>query len=88
MQQTKYVSAKELINQLEGRLSRNSVYQAIASGTIPSIRIGRRILIPSDALDRILEGRAGGGPPDGFSGSSTEIKPKDECGHHAEPDGR
>lgn len=35
-------------------LSRGLIYQAVRSGQIPSIRIGRRILIPSAALDRML----------------------------------
>ena len=38
------------------RLSRGATYEAIRTGQIPSIRIGRRILIPCAALDRLLEG--------------------------------
>lgn len=41
-------AAKEL------RLSRNATYEACASGQIPSIRIGRRILIPKEAFERML----------------------------------
>jgi len=37
-------------------LSRGLMYQAINNGQIPSLRIGRRILIPCAALDRLLEG--------------------------------
>lgn len=37
-------------------LSRGLVYQAIQSGQIPSIRIGRRVLIPRAALEHILAG--------------------------------
>ena len=55
----RYVSVREFIETLRGRLSKNSVYQAIVAGTIPSIRIGRRILVPSDALERVLEAQAG-----------------------------
>lgn len=36
-------------------LSRGLMYEAIRTGQIPSIRIGRRILIPCIALDRLLE---------------------------------
>ena len=36
-------------------LSRGLMYEAIRTGQIPSIRIGRRILIPCAALDRLLE---------------------------------
>ncbi len=36
-------------------LSRGLMYEAIRIGQIPSVRIGRRILIPCAALDRLLE---------------------------------
>jgi excisionase family DNA binding protein len=39
----------------ELRLGRNSVYEAIRTGEVPSIRIGRRILVPRRALERLLE---------------------------------
>jgi len=35
-------------------LSKGSVYEAIHNGQLPSIRIGRRILIPRIALDKML----------------------------------
>jgi len=35
-------------------LSRGLIYQAIHEGQIPSIRIGRRILIPRAALEKLL----------------------------------
>ena len=37
------------------RLSKNGVYEAVARGQVPSIRIGRRVLIPRLALERMLE---------------------------------
>ena len=37
-------------------LSRNSTYQGVQSGAIPSIRVGKRILVPRAALERMLEG--------------------------------
>ena len=54
-----YISVKEFLLPLEGKLSRGFVYKQIAAGSIPSIRIGTRILIPSDALDQILTAQAG-----------------------------
>jgi excisionase family DNA binding protein len=36
------------------RIGRISVYQAIGRGDVPSIRIGRRILIPRAALEMLL----------------------------------
>jgi len=38
-------------------LSRSSVYQGIASGEIPHIRVGNRILIPKKLLDEWLSGK-------------------------------
>jgi len=37
-------------------LSRGLMYEAIRTGQIPSVRIGRRIIISCAALDRLLEG--------------------------------
>jgi excisionase family DNA binding protein len=39
-------------------LSRNSAYQRAADGQIPTIRMGRRLLVPKAALDRLLEAAA------------------------------
>ena len=36
-------------------LSRNGAYEAVAAGQIPSIRIGRRVLVPRAALQRLLD---------------------------------
>lgn len=47
---------KEFIS-LSG-LSRAAVYRGIERGEIPSVRIGRRILIPKEAADRLLSGTA------------------------------
>ena len=37
------------------KLSRGSAYQAIATGEIPHLKIGRRILIPRIAIQKLLE---------------------------------
>jgi excisionase family DNA binding protein len=37
-------------------LSENSVYSGIKKGEIPSIKIGRRILIPKRKFDEMLDG--------------------------------
>lgn len=47
------------VNQFRERIpqfGKNLVYQAVRDGRLPSVRIGSKILIPSDALDRLLEG--------------------------------
>jgi excisionase family DNA binding protein len=37
-------------------IGRNQAYEAAARGDIPTIRIGKRILVPLAALDRMLAG--------------------------------
>ena len=39
-------------------LSRESAYRAAKLGTIPTIKIGKRVLVPRAALERLLEGTA------------------------------
>jgi excisionase family DNA binding protein len=36
-------------------LSRNAAYAAVAAGQLPAIRLGRRIVIPRAAFERLLE---------------------------------
>jgi excisionase family DNA binding protein len=36
-------------------LSRNTAYALAKSGRLPTIRLGRRLLVPKVALDRLLE---------------------------------
>jgi excisionase family DNA binding protein len=45
------------------RLARNTAYAAARRGQIPTVRIGRRILIPRAALERMLE-QAAPQPPE------------------------
>ena len=36
-------------------IGRDATYAAVQAGTIPSIRVGRRVVIPREAIGRILE---------------------------------
>jgi excisionase family DNA binding protein len=42
-------------------VSRNAAYEAAKRGEIPSIRIGKRVLVPLAALERMLANRNDGG---------------------------
>jgi excisionase family DNA binding protein len=42
-------------------ISRAFAYEAVNRGEIPSVRIGRRVLIPRSALDRLLDTNNGQG---------------------------
>jgi excisionase family DNA binding protein len=44
-------------------ISRATAYDAVSRGEIPCIRIGRRILIPRVALERLLDGAGEGAQP-------------------------
>ena len=35
-------------------IGRNSAYEAIARGEIPVVRVGKRLLVPKAALERLL----------------------------------
>ena len=37
-------------------IGRSAAYEAARTGQIPTLRIGRRILVPVRALERLLEG--------------------------------
>ena len=39
-------------------ISRNAAYEAARRGEIPTIKIGRRVLVPRAALDRMLQGNS------------------------------
>jgi excisionase family DNA binding protein len=38
-------------------IGRNSAYEAIKRGELPAVRIGRRLVVPRQALLRMLEGQ-------------------------------
>jgi excisionase family DNA binding protein len=40
-------------------ISRNSAFRAVRCGQLPSIRIGRRILVPRDRLAELITTKSG-----------------------------
>ncbi len=38
----------------KGLVAKNLIYSEISKGTIPSIRVGRKILIPANCLEQLL----------------------------------
>ena len=53
-----FISVKEFIESLDGRLSKNSVYAAIERGDLEAVRLGRRLFLPRDALSRALRAQS------------------------------
>jgi excisionase family DNA binding protein len=43
-------------------IGRSAAYQAVKSGELPSVKIGKRLLVPKRALERLLEGDGGEAP--------------------------
>ena len=52
------ISNRETVTVLEAAkilgIGRNTAYDGVANGTIPSIKIGRRMVVPLEALKRML----------------------------------
>jgi len=51
-------------------ISRNGAYAAVARGDIPSVRIGKRILVPTARLRELLEGGSAAQSPPAREGAS------------------
>jgi excisionase family DNA binding protein len=51
-----WLTVKQFLKRYEGKVSRSTVYDRVRDRSLPSVKLGRKILIPSDALDQILEG--------------------------------
>lgn len=50
---TEWLTVEEFRQQ--SRLGRNTVYNAIRANHLPHVRVGRRILIPADSLERLMK---------------------------------
>lgn len=46
-----YLPAQEWLRQYEGVIGRHSFYKGIEDGSIPHVRLGRKILVRRDALE-------------------------------------
>jgi excisionase family DNA binding protein len=60
-------------------IGRTLAYDAVRRGELPTVRLGRRLLVPQSALDRLL----GIGPPIGASESVHRVG--DQDGPRADP---
>ena len=58
-QDGEWLSPKEFLARHVGRFGRNTLYNWLAEGKLPHVQIDRKILIPSDAFDRMLAEQAG-----------------------------
>ena len=58
------------------RVGRNTAYEAARRGELPVVRIGRRLLVPRRALERLLSGDRGDG--DGQHHADVRLIPADD----------
>ena len=58
--QPTFITVREFVAALGGRVSKNTVYAAINRGEIPCVFVGRRRLIPEDALTQMLSWSSNG----------------------------
>lgn len=58
VQETEFVTPRAFLARHKGKFGRNTLYAWLAEGKLPHIQIGRKILIPSDAFDRMLAAEA------------------------------
>ena len=53
-EQPTFLTVREFVQALGGRVHQNTVYSAINRGEIPCVFVGKRRLIPEDALTQML----------------------------------
>ena len=61
--QPTFITVREFVAALDGSVNKNTVYAALRRKEIPSVRIGRRWLIPEDALTQMLAWPRNGADP-------------------------
>ncbi len=53
-QKIEWTTVPNFLKEHKGLVAKNLIYTAISKGTIPSIRVGRKILIPANCLELLL----------------------------------
>ena len=54
-----WLSPSEFLAMHQGRFGRNSLYDWLAEGKLPHLKINRKVLIPANAFDRMLADQVG-----------------------------
>ena len=55
---TQWMNAAEWLRQHPGVFGKDTFYARVSDGSIPSLKIGRKVLVPEDLLDRMLAGQS------------------------------
>ena len=56
--ETEWLSPAEFLALHPGKIGRNTLYDWLAQGKLPHLKINRKILIPADAFNRMLAEQA------------------------------
>ena len=59
--QREWLTVTQFLARYKGRVGRSTVYDCLQRKILPSVKLGNRILIPADALDRLLAEASGAG---------------------------
>ena len=62
-QQAEWLPSSEFLERHKGVIGKSTFYDGIAEGIIPHLRVGHKLLVPADALDRMYE-KAGPNQPE------------------------
>ena len=54
-QETEWLPSSEFLERHRGIIGKSKFYDGIAEGTIPHLRVGRKILVRSNVLDLMYE---------------------------------
>ena len=56
MPESEWLTVAQFLDKHRGLIGRSALYDWLREGRVPHLRISRKILIPSDALDRTMIG--------------------------------
>ena len=59
VQETEFVTPTVFLDRHRGKFGRNTLYNWLAEGKLPHVKINRKILIPTDAFERMLVDQEG-----------------------------
>jgi excisionase family DNA binding protein len=51
-----WTTVPKFLEKHRGLVSKNTLHEWIRQGRVPHLKVGRKILLPEDALDRMLAG--------------------------------
>ncbi len=53
---SEWLTVKQFLKRYDGVVGRNLIYDLIRDGSLPHVRLHRKLLIPANAFEKILDG--------------------------------